>query len=548
MTIKQLIGMPVLIVNNIDCSCSIVKIYASIKAKRSKCPKCEKYSNKVHDHYTRTLSDLPVFQNKTTIILKTRKFKCQNPQCNRKVFSEQTPYILRYSRRTKRVSKILDSLSIELTGKLGSILSKQLLISVSNPTITRMIHRQQLPPIIQPKVLGVDDFAYRKGISYGTILIDMETSRPIDILPSREGKDLKKWLSKYPDVKIVTRDRASSYASAINEVCPSAEQVADRFHLLMNLSDALNEYFKSMNPKIKKLIIDKSDELLNMRDAENAGSEKEKRSEPLSKVQEIVEIKVDQRQDTFNKIKELQTKGVSNRKIARDLGKSRNTVRSYLSLESLPPRISSKSTNIELFAHHIIARLNDQGYLMKAIIDEIYKLGYNGSKTQAYHNINIIKEKFEIVTPDFAQIQRSRIPYIKPLSSRTLAKYIGSCLTDIKNSDERKYLQTLLDNIPELQVIRKLVQIFQTMLKRGCGNINGWIEFIKRSKYKMPGLISFAKGLSRDIKAVKNGINMPWSNGAVEGHVNRIKSIKRQMYGRASFDLLRKKVILSQTG
>ncbi len=548
MTIKQLIGMPVLIVNNIDYSCSIVKIYASIKAKRSKCPICEKYSNKVHDRYTRTISDLPVFQNKTTIILKTRKFKCQNPQCNRKVFSEQTPYILRYSRRTKRVSKILDSLSIELTGKLGSMLSGQLLISVSSSTITRIVHKQRLPRIIQPKVLGVDDFAYRKGISYGTILIDMETSRPIDILPSREGKELKKWLSKYPDVKIVTRDRASSYSSAINEICPDAEQVADRFHLLMNLSDALDKYFKSVNPKIRKLIKDKGNELLNMSDGQNAGREKGKRSRSLSKVQEIVEIRIDQRLDVFNKIKELQAKGIPKRKIARDLGISRNTVHSYFPLESLPPRISSKSTNIELFAQHIVARLNDEGYMMKDIIGEIYELGYNGSRTQAYHNINIIKEKFEIHTPDFAQIQKSRIPYIKPLSSRTLAKYIGSCLTVIKDPDERNYLQTLLDNFSELQVVRKLVQIFKTMLKRGRGNINRWIGFIKRSKYKMPGLINFANGLLRDIKAVKNGINMSWSNGAVEGHVNRIKSIKRQMYGRASFDLLRKKVILSQTG
>ena len=548
MTIKQLIGMPVLIVNNIDYSCSIVKIYASIKTKRSKCTICEKYSNKVHDHYTRTISDLPVFQNKTTIILKTRKFKCQNPQCNRKVFSEQTPYILRYSRRTKRVSKILDSLSIELTGKLGSMLSKQLLIPVSNSSITRIVHRQQLPPIIQPMVLGVDDFAYRKGINYGTILIDMETSKPIDMLPSREGKELKKWLSKYPDVKIVTRDRASSYCSAINEICPDAEQVADRFHLLMNLSDALDKYFKSMNPKIKKLIEDKSNELLNISDGQNAGCDKVDRSQSLSKVQKIIEIRVDPRQDTFNKVKELQTKGISKRKIARDLGISRNTVHTYLQLESLPPRISSRSTNIELFSGHIVARLNDQGYMMKDIIDEIYELGYKGSRTQAYYNINIIKEKFEIYTPDFAQIQKSKIPYIKPLSSRKLAKYIGSCLTAIKDPDERKYLQTLLDNISELQVIRKLVQIFKTMLKRGCGNINRWIEFIKRSKYKMTGLITFANGLLRDIKAVKNGINMPWSNGAVEGHVNRIKSIKRQMYGRASFDLLRKKVILSQTG
>jgi transposase len=86
------------------------------------------------------------------------------------------------------------------------------------------------------------------------------------------------------------------------------------------------------------------------------------------------------------------------------------------------------------------------------------------------------------------------------------------------------------------------------MLKRGCGNIRRWIEFVKKSKYKLSGLITFANGLLMDIKAVENGINLKWSNGAVEGHVNRIKSIKRQMYGRASFDLLRKKVILSQTG
>jgi len=532
MTVKQLIGMPGLIVNNIDCSHSLVKIYASIKAKRAKCPVCEKRSNKIHDRYTRTISDLPVFQNKTTIFLKTRKFKCQNPQCDRKVFSEQTPYILRYSRRTKRVSKILDSLSIELTGKLGSMLSEQ-----------------QLPQIAQPKVLGVDDFAYRKGVSYGTVLIDMETSRPIDILPSREGKELKKWLSKYPGVKIVTRDRASSYSSAINEVCPSAEQVADRFHLLMNLSDALDKYFKSVDPKIKKLIKDKRNELLKKSDGQITGYAKEKTTGPLSKVQKRVDLKgTDRRQDVFNKVKELHGKGISKRKIARDLGISRNTVHSYLSLESLPPRSNSRSTNIGLFSQHIVARLNVQGYMVKDIMDEIYKLGYNGSRTQAYHNINIIKEKHEICTPDFAQIQKERIPYIKPLSSRELAKYIGSCPTAVKNPDQRRYLQTLLDNIPELRVIQKLVRIFKTMLTTGRGNIYRWIEFIKRSKYKMTGSATFANGLSRDIKAVKNAIEMPWSNGAVEGHVNRIKSIKRQMYGRARFDLLRKKVILSQTG
>ena len=548
MTINQLINMPLLKVKKIEYNNSILKIYTSVKAKRSRCPICGKFSNSIHDHYTRTISDLPVFQNKTVILLKTRKFKCNNSLCNRKVFSEQTPTILRYSRRTKRASKILDSFAIELTGKLGSIMSKHLFISVSSSTITRIAHSQQLPEITQPKVLGVDDWAYRKGVSYGTILIDMETSKPIEILPSREGKDLKKWLLKYNDVKIVTRDRSSSYSSAINEACPEAVQIADRFHLLMNLSDALDTYFKSINPKIRALIKDKANEFLNIPGQEIVSNKKIKDSQSFQVTQEVDAIKVDQRLNTFNKVKELQAKRVPILKISRDLNISRNTVRSYFVQESLSPKAHPKSTNIELFTSHILARLNTSGYMIKDIIEEIKKLGFRGGKTQAYYNINMIRENYKISTPGFSQIQQTRILYVKPLSSRKLAKYIGACLTDIANPDERNYLETLLDNISELQVVRKLVQIFKTMLKRGCGNIQRWIEFVKRSKYRLSGLRTFANGLLRDIEAVENGIQMKWSNGAVEGHVNRIKSIKRQMYGRASFDLLRKKVILSQTG
>ena len=131
-------------------------------------------------------------------------------------------------------------MAIELTGRLGSLMSKRLRISVSCSTITRIAYSQQLSEIKQPRVLGVDDWAYRKGLSYGTILIDMETSRPIDMLPSRNGQALKNWLLKYNDVQIITRDRASSYASAIIEACPRAIQIADRFHLVSNLSGALD--------------------------------------------------------------------------------------------------------------------------------------------------------------------------------------------------------------------------------------------------------------------------------------------------------------------
>ena len=549
MRINHLIGLPKFSIDNIEHNNKNINIFASIKSRRSQCPVCGSFSISVHDSYTRKLADLSVFQNSTTILLKTRKFKCKDPTCHRKVFSEQTPHTVRYSRRTVRTSNILNTRSIELTGKLGSLLSKQLLFPVSTSTVTRIALKQQIPEIIQPMVLGVDDWAFRKGVSYGTILIDMETSRPIELLKSREGADLKEWLTKYPDVKIVTRDRASSYSSAINDVCPDAIQIADRFHLLMNLSDALDRYFKSVSHEIRLLIKNKTEEITNMSANGKSGDQKADNDiESILVTPELKNNNNDQRIDTFNKVKELQREGFGSKRISKDLRISRNTVRSYFIQEVLSPKISSRSTNFDAFTKHILIRLNTKGYKIKDIIDEILVLGFNGGKTQAYYNINLIKSEYKINIPDFNELLQTPIRYVKPLSSRKLSKYIGVSLNDINDTDERIYMQTLLDNIPEFRIVRKLVQIFKTMLKRGCGNIKRWIDYIKRSKHKLSGLKTFANGLNWDIKAVENGIRLPWSNGTVEGHVNRIKSIKRQMYGRASFELLRRKVILSQTG
>ena len=525
MPLCKLFKMPMIHVHKTESTSSALKLYARVKSKRSKCPECGKYSDKVHDHYQRKITDLPVFHYKTILYLRTRKFKCLNSQCNRKVFSEQSPCIPKYSRRTQRLSKILDTLSIELSGNQGRVISQHLSVSVSQSTLTRIAHRQPLPQIKSPQVLGVDDWAYRKGVSYGTVLIDMETSKPIDLLESRDGKDLKKWLKKYGDAKIITRDRASSYSSAINEICPQAIQVADRFHLLMNLSDALDKYFKSIGPKIKTIIDCKTNEIL--------GAEP-KTINTITSTKKVVAAskpKFDPRLVVFEKVKELQIQGLPIKKIARDLKVSRGRVRSYFQLESLPPRIHNKSTNIELFTNHILQKLNVEGYRVIDIFKEIKALGYNGSQTQAYHNINLLKQEMGIITPDFNQCLAQKVPFVKPLRSRELGKYIGKDLNEIHDEQVRKYLITLLENSKDLRVVRKLVQLFKTMFKNGKGNIRRWISFVKRSKKKLTGLKSFANGLNMDIEAVENGITMNWSNGKVEGHVNRIKTIKRQMYG-----------------
>ena len=239
----------------------------------------------------------------------------------------------------------------------------------------------------------------------------------------------------------------------------------------MNLSDALDTYFKSISTKIRTLITAKTNEILELPDHEIVSDEKAKDSQSVLATQEITKIKVDQRLDTFNKVKELQAYGVPILKISRDLKMSRNTVRSYFLQESLPPKSHPKSTNIELFTNHIVARLNITGSKIKDIIEEIRGLGFNGSQTQAYYNINVIRENHDIRTPGLSQVPLPRIPYVKPLSSRKLAKYIGFCFTEIVDPRERYYLQTLLDNITELRIVRKLVQIFKAMLARGRGNI-----------------------------------------------------------------------------
>ncbi len=473
MRINHFINLPKFCIKDIELENGKISIFASIKSCRSQCPICGHSSNSVHDHYQRKITDLPVFQNTTILFLKTRKFKCRNYSCPRKVFSEQTSHIKRYSRRTNRVSQLLDSISIELTGKLGSQLSKLLYLPLSSSTVTRIALRHLLPAIKQPVVLGVDDWAFRKGVNYGTVLIDMEPFRPIDLLASRDSANLKEWLKKYPAIKIVTRDRSGAYSSAINEICPEAIQVADRFHLLMNLSDALDKYFKSVSKEIRQVITDKTDEILTL--SANGGHCKSTEvTDCLATIQaasEIQEIQVDQRLGTFTKVKELQLKGTPIKRISTILKISRNTGRSYFIQENLFPRIHPKSVNIALFSGHILFRLNMEGYKKEDILDEILELGYNGGRTQAFDYINKLKLQYGLTTLDNIEVQQKIIPYIKPLDSRKLAKYIGGSISDIEDPDERSCMKTLIHNIPELKIVRKLVQIFRTMIKRGRGNI-----------------------------------------------------------------------------
>jgi transposase len=541
MNIKDLIGISKINITKIEFNAPHIHLFASLTGKRARCPNCLRYSHSVHDRYERTITDLPVFQNHTIIILSIRKFKCRNVDCKRKVFTERHSDITHYARRTRRVNGLLSNVAIEMTSGAGHRLSEIMKMKVSRSTLIRLAHKLTPPKAKDLKVVGIDDWAFRKGVNYGTVLVDMETSKPIDLLPTRESEDLKAWLREYPDIEIVTRDRASSYSSAIDEVCPQAIQVADRFHLLMNLSDALDVYFKSISPQISALIKEKTQQML------KESTDKVPDVQSVSKEPSILK-KYDSRQVVFDKVKDLQRQGEACRKIANDLGISRNTVRSYFLQEELTPKAHPKRTNIELFWEYIISKIRTEGHVIQEIIEDIRKMGYSGGNTQAYQYIAYLKETTKGVAFNYIEHQQIKVPFIKRLSTRKLAKYIGCNMNRIIDPEERAYLKVLLKNIPVLKKVRRLVRKFKTMLRKGNDQIESWIQLVKNSNAKLPGLMTFARGLERDIKAVKHGIQLKWSNGPVEGHVNRIKSIKRQMYGRAGFEMLRRKVLLSQSG
>mgnify|MGYP005850370823 CR=1 FL=1 len=225
---------------DLDCSGKAMTVTVAATRPEAECPVCGQPSHHVQSRYRRKVDDLPCADKATRLHLHVRRFFCRNDSCHRAIFTERLPEVVApWARRSQRLATEQRQIGQSLGGEAGARLSKRLIMGTSPDTLLRLVRRHPVPDAAAPHALGVDDWAQRKGNTYGTILVDLEEHKVIDVLPDHTAETLAKWLQDHAGVEVISRDRAGAYAEAASRAAPEAIQVADRFHLLVNLREAL---------------------------------------------------------------------------------------------------------------------------------------------------------------------------------------------------------------------------------------------------------------------------------------------------------------------
>lgn len=226
-----------------------LKMY--VESKECRCPRCNEISTHKHGTYNRKIQDLPILGRTTWLYVNAYEYQCDNPDCGTTTFVENVNGFLNYyGRMTERFEEFICLLALETSCEGCARICKNMGVKISGDTVIRLLLKryEAQEKTVCSSVIGVDDFAYKKGNRYGTVIIDAETHNPIEILDGRDGNTLKEWLKKNKHIKAVTRDRANAYASAIQEILPDAMQIADRFHLHQNLLEAVKDIVNGTIP------------------------------------------------------------------------------------------------------------------------------------------------------------------------------------------------------------------------------------------------------------------------------------------------------------
>jgi transposase len=502
---------------------------------QSCCPLCSQPSSHIHSYYHRSLKDAPCVGRQLQLSLTVRKFLCRNPDCSRKVFTERIPDLAEpWARMTTRLREQITSIGLATCGKGGVRLGDRLGIETSRNTTLRRI--MDIPDDVRASVvyLGIDDFAFRRGYQFGTILVDLESHRPIDLLPDRRAETSAAWMRDNPEIQVVSRDRASAYASAAADVAPQAIQVADRFHVSKNLTEATQLLLSRCQAEIAAVGSHMQEPAQNESGQALISIEQWRPKEP-ARVKEVRLTRRAGREARYEQVISEHRQGLTAKEIAQDLGLSGRTVQRWLAAGTFPEakKRRKKRSEFDAFAPYVLKRWQEGERNGLALWREIVAQGYTGSERTVYRSIETLKQ---------ARVQASLHP--NRLHTFTASTAVWLFVRDPKSLDEveQEDLTTFCQASPTLNQTYDLVQDFMQMVRKREGHrLEDWLERVARSD--LSELQSFATGVEKDKAAVKAGLTWSINNAQVEGQVTKLKLMKRTMYGKAGFPLLRQRVL-----
>jgi transposase len=520
-----------------------IEIYAESRQSHPPCPLCGSPAQHVQSRYERRLDDLPWHGVAVRLVLRVRRFFCDDECCPRKIFSEPIPAVApRYARKTARLATALELIGFALGGRAGARAAVALGVDVDRDTLIRAVRRAPVDHGEVPRIVGVDDFAMRRGHTYRTILVDLEHRRRLDVLPDRSAETLAAWLAARPGIELVSRDRAGSYAEGTRQGAPNAVQVADRWHLLKNVGDALERVLaaerKALDGIARRLTEKRRDE------AAALLSEAAVRGEPTPSRAELEKgERRTRRLACYERVVALFGAGLSKRAIARKVGLDLKTVRKFLRADAFPERAQrARRSALDRREEYLQRRWAEGCRNATTLWREIQNRGYRGAVVNVRAFVQPWRDgdgrgRWEKdAPPGLAPAKR-----VEPPSPRQ-AKWLLIREADELDAEERQLRDEILAASETAACAAKLTGEFNAMIrKRDAGRLDAWIKAARASGIE--AMVSFANGLETDRAAVEASMRYEWSNGQLEGQVNRLKVIKRQMYGRAKFDLLRKRVL-----
>ncbi|HVJ34798.1 MAG TPA: ISL3 family transposase [Terriglobia bacterium] len=481
-----------LLIDQIELVGDQIRITGRSRFSGSICPRCGRRSTHIHSHYRRTLADLPSHGRSVRINLLARRFRCVAPDCPKRVFTERFSEALApaFARRTARLERIVHHLGLALGGRPAASLARRLLVPVSKDTLLRSVRRHAAGVRSAPTIIGIDDWAWKRGQRYGTIICDLERRCIVDLLPDRATATVEAWLRARPGIRAISRDRGGCYGHAAARALPGARQVADRWHLMENASQAFLDIVRKSMRVIRRAL---------------GGGDLDPAR--LTYVERLQYDGYQRRQETDAAIRRLADTGMAIKTIVRATGYSRKTVRQVL-----------RGGRADVFRN----RANSLGLWLDALDSEWTAGCRNGAELWRRLKKSGFPGSLRVITEWATRRRRTEaapdgMPQKCP-SARVVARLLTIARDQLSRQDA--FLVAMIEAaIPALTAVQDLVDRFHGMVQRQQSN-------------ELPAWIDVAAALSE-----------PWSNGQTEGQITKLKLVKRQMYGRAKLDLLRARLV-----